>query len=180
MARLEFRDNIAEILLQAGAKDSAGNAEVTNPLFDALNDPARLKELIRRGADVNGTDTYGWTPLWNALNYGHLEAAKVLIEGGADVKTQRYLTFPINDEPAAIEVIKMMLDRGADINSTREGGRTVLMDAVEWRRLKVVRFLIRQGARLDLRDSDNKTAFDLAKDRGYDDVAEMLKSAKSK
>ena len=40
--------------------------------------------LLSAGANVNGQDAAGWTPLLAAVG-GHLAAGKVLIEAGADV-----------------------------------------------------------------------------------------------
>ncbi|MET0647793.1 MAG: ankyrin repeat domain-containing protein [Pyrinomonadaceae bacterium] len=51
---------------------------------------AALKGLIAAGADVNEQDEHGWTPLCWAAGVGDAEAARQLLEHGADVfKTGR-------------------------------------------------------------------------------------------
>jgi uncharacterized protein len=50
-----------------------------------------LRELIDRGSDVNSLDRYGQTVLILVARNGHLEAARVLVEAGADLdRTAKY------------------------------------------------------------------------------------------
>ena len=52
-----------------------------------VNNPHIIQMLIAAGADVNrGKD--GITPLMVAANFGHLDAARALIENRADVKRE--------------------------------------------------------------------------------------------
>ena len=44
-----------------------------------------IEELLRHGADVDGVNHTGFTPLHHAAESGAPEAARVLIEAGADV-----------------------------------------------------------------------------------------------
>lgn len=48
-------------------------------------DSAALTDAITSGADLNGTDSQGWTPLFHAAARGWVEGIKILIESGADV-----------------------------------------------------------------------------------------------
>ncbi len=64
---------------------------VTNagPLHDAAKDAdiARLQELIAAGEDLEAQDKFVGTALhWAALT-GNVDAARILIEAGADVNT---------------------------------------------------------------------------------------------
>jgi ankyrin repeat protein len=98
-----------------------------------------VKLLIEVGADVNLADPNGVTPLLMALTNGQIDVAKFLLEHGADAKRAdwwgrqplwaavdiRNLAVrsgaPTNengvDREGALGVIKMLLDRGVDVNA---------------------------------------------------------------
>jgi ankyrin repeat protein len=101
---------------------------------DGRTDIARM--LVAAKADVQQADVNGITPLLMAITNNHLDTAKFLIEKGADVnaadwwgRTPLYATVEIRnrdygrnneheiDRPAALELIRMLLDRGANVNA---------------------------------------------------------------
>lgn len=47
--------------------------------------PEEIADLIAQGADVNATNSGGYTPLMMAATYGCEEAARILLRNGADV-----------------------------------------------------------------------------------------------
>jgi ankyrin repeat protein len=65
----------------------ASNANpIQNELVHAVckNNTAKISELLNSGADVNGTNKYGMTPLVTAVSYRNYESAKLLLESSAD------------------------------------------------------------------------------------------------
>ena len=101
---------------------------------DGRIDIARV--LIAAKADVRQADVNGITPLLMAITNNHPDVAKFLLEKGAAVnaadswgRTPLYATVEIRnrdygrnneheiDRPAALEVIRMLLDRGANVNA---------------------------------------------------------------
>ncbi len=44
----------------------------------------RVKELLKKGADPNTQDKYGWTPLHKAAYWGRLDVVELLLVYGAD------------------------------------------------------------------------------------------------
>jgi len=65
-------------------------ADINSDLIQAagINDAAKVKQLLKQGADVNAKDKYGNTALMIAAISGHTDTAKVLIDGGADVNAK--------------------------------------------------------------------------------------------
>ena len=59
---------------------------IQNKLVKAVsvNNTEEIKCLIAKGADVNGQNKYGMTPLLTAVSYSCVESVKLLLELGAD------------------------------------------------------------------------------------------------
>jgi ankyrin repeat protein len=108
------------------------------PLLYAARDGRTpiVRVLIAAKADVQQADVNGITPLLMALTNNHMDTAKMLLENGAAPnsadwwgRTPLYAAVEIRnrdygrnneheiDRPAALEVIRMLLDRGANVNA---------------------------------------------------------------
>lgn len=74
------------------------------------------------------------------------------------------------------EVLELLLDRGANVNSRDEYGNTPLMKASQWGHLGLVKLLLERGADLALKNKYGKTALALASDNSRLDVARYLRS----
>ena len=98
--------------------------------------PEIARRLLSAKADVNQADANGITPLLMAITNNHLDIAKSFIEHGASVtstdwwgRTPLFVALEIRnrdysrtgehdiDRPAALELMKMILDRGSDPNA---------------------------------------------------------------
>ena len=44
-----------------------------------------LVVMMSESVDLNCVDSYGWTPLYEAIHQGHLDVVKLLVMEGADV-----------------------------------------------------------------------------------------------
>uniref|UniRef100_A0A0D6R704 Uncharacterized protein n=1 Tax=Araucaria cunninghamii TaxID=56994 RepID=A0A0D6R704_ARACU len=81
------KDNVVEVLLQAGADVSMANKGGRTALHYAAS-KGRLniaQILISHGAKVNQKDKFGCTPLHRAASAGHSQLCELLIDDGADV-----------------------------------------------------------------------------------------------
>lgn len=81
---------LALLVLTAGAGAAAAQdakQALNEQLWEAARkgDPAEVKTLLDKGADVNAKFRYGATALFKAAERGHTEVVKLLIERGADV-----------------------------------------------------------------------------------------------
>jgi ankyrin repeat protein len=87
-------------------------------LLDAAwdGDTARVKELLRKGANVNAKSAGGSTPLHYAAFWGYVDVAKLLLDHGADVNARddrgwTPLHFAAAEGRAG--VARLLLERGA-------------------------------------------------------------------
>lgn len=85
---------------------------------------------IQHGVEVNAQDMYGMTPLHYAMRERNAEAAIALLNAGAnpnipDRDNLRPLSM-IGYTPERLDILKMMLERGADVNNIINENETIL------------------------------------------------------
>ena len=77
------------------------------------------------------------------------------------------------------ETVKKMIEFGENVNKT-SNGKTPLMYAARYNRAEIVKLLLNNGAKLDIKDSSGHTASDYAKISKATDVQKILKKAATK
>jgi len=92
------------------------------------------------------------------------------------VKQEIYLTFLGTNH----NIIKLLVNEGADINSKDNNGITPLMAASMKGNLKAVNFLLSNGAKIDSYDYSKETALFKAAKEGYPKIVEKLIQAGAK
>ena len=115
------------------------NVSLSHNLWKAasVGDLSAIKDALGDSADLNALDSqFGITPLgWAALN-GKTEAAKLLLEKGADVNARnRDGATPLHSAAflGRIETVKLLLDSGAD-TTLRSNDGTIPTDVarLDW------------------------------------------------
>jgi uncharacterized protein len=149
----------------------------------AVGNCARLHQLIAEDAmSARAISPDGWTPLHLAAAFAGPEPVTLLLEHGAHV--HQFSHNPLRNQPlhacvalsGSLEVVRVLIAGGADLNATQHGGYTPLLQAAAAGRKALVRLLLENGARPDCVCDRGKSAVDYARERGHTEVAEILTS----
>ncbi|SJN59831.1 Ankyrin repeats (3 copies) [Vibrio ruber DSM 16370] len=91
-----------------------------------------VQYLIDQGLDVNAIDSYGYTPLIYAVRQRNVEGIRLLLENGADkliehrgIDSINALRMAFRGKPFVYDVVKLLLDFGADPDAKTEKGKSV-------------------------------------------------------
>lgn len=135
-----------------------------------------VRFLIDKGVSVDERDKYALTPLhWE----GNLELTKLLVPGGSGTYSKDI--FEIWKIPTGNfdrkNVMEFLLDNGMSINLTDDNDWTHLHWAAWMGDLNIVNYLISNNAYINIKNNEGKTPFDLAFDKQYYGIKNVLKQA---
>jgi uncharacterized protein len=121
----------------------------------------------------------GYTALHYAAFFGGADAAKALIDAGADLEAVSRNAMgvrPLNSAAAGRhgDVSRLLVERGADVNAAQEQGFTPLHAAAQNGDADLVAVFLAAGADKDARLGDGRTAADVALEAGHEALAELL------
>jgi ankyrin repeat protein len=168
--------DVSRIFVEHGARLDVFDAAALGEIF-------RLEEILREDpslADAVAAD--GFTPLGLAAFFRRRAAVRILVGRGANVDRQSENAQHVAPLLSAVaggdaDVVRELLDAGADVFSRQEGGYTALHGAAAGGDEAIVRLLLEYGADATLRTEAGQTPHDIARDRGKAKAAELLASA---
>ncbi len=143
---------IVKLLVEKGAvvNDPANKSLFFDSLLTGHDDIARF--LMEKGADLNLSDGFAGHSLGAALVNGNSAFARELIDHGADVRLSRNvgevppIMYAALNEHGESTMVKLLLDKGADVNARNDRDETALTWARKRGPTDLVRFLEKQGA----------------------------------
>jgi Ankyrin repeats (3 copies) len=187
-----------KLLIAKGANVSVVDSLKMTTLTAATlgDDAGTIRQLVDAGVDVNAADAHGFTPLMNAAANGNLEAVKLLLAKGARVNAVSGPPYePVKNGTIALgnftalalaatgpaDVVKALIEAGADVNVKEFRGMTPLMFAAvtDHGDLETLKMLIARGADLGTKSQSGETALDWAQKSGATPVVAALKAAKA-
>ena len=137
---------------------------------------AKMREAIAAGADVNHKGRPG-TPLDVCIDKNFTQGVRILLESKADpnVVTE-------NDRTTGLmravrygyaDIVKLLLEHGADVNAARLDGQTALHGAACYGRGDIVKLLLDNGANPAAADNCMNTAADASR---YPRISDLIRS----
>lgn len=185
LAALRSTEDAGEAL-QACLQNGAQPGDVLRGNHSALVQAAGLKGsreavqvLLEAGADPNQSNAQGITALMAAVRAKNVEAARLLLAGGADARAvDEYGTSALHRSaqhcPA---LVGELLDAGADPNALNGHGATPVMNAARYQ-VEGLRTLLARGGRVDVANAQGQTALMwAARHRGDSATLELLLAA---
>lgn len=197
---------VIDLLVRAGADVNGMSRSRGTPLHEAalFGHAAAVRRLIEAGATVDLAAPWGYRPIHNAAWGGHADVVRLLRAHGAETdilvaaamgetdEVLRLLGRPLPEafreharpEPLVwaarggqVEVARMLLARGADINTWTRWNETALHAAAEAGKADMVTFLLQMGADVNDQGGGGRTPLHEAAREGHVEVARRLLAA---
>jgi len=146
-----------------------------------LGDCECLKRLIAADAmTAREVSPDGWPPLHLSAAFASPEAVTLLLEHGAHIHQASHN--PLRNQALhacialgnSVEVARLLVEAGADVNATAAGGYTPLHLAASNGNREVVTLLLEHGANRESCCDQGKTPVDYARERGHAEVMALL------
>ncbi|WP_232493280.1 ankyrin repeat domain-containing protein [Novosphingobium kaempferiae] len=139
-----------------------------------------IPALLQAGADIEGCDGRGHSPLVLASYHGHESTTALLLSFGARPDGR--------DDPTGsgsalmgvafkgnCAIAQMLLEAGADPQHRNAAGQTALMMAALFDRRPIVTLLLEAGAELAAQDAAGNDAASVAQAQGNEELAKLLR-----
>ena len=170
------RPKVVALLKENGGKSGRELTGSLGGLWDAAKngDLAKLQEALSKGADVNGHDDKGITPLSWAAMAGQTEAAQLLIKKGAKINGKnRDGATPLHASAffGQTEIVELLIKNKANLNLTNGKGETPLDSASHgWDEIQglmqIVGGMLQMEVDLDRAKAGRSKIVDLLKENG--------------
>ena len=121
----------------------------------------------------------GFTPLGLACYFGNYEIARYLVLKGADVNMSSnngFKVYPLHSAAAGnyTQIAKLLIENNAQVNVKQQAGVTALHSAAQNGNIDLLILLLEHGADSAARMEGGKLPADLAREKGFMEIAEAL------
>ncbi|EXJ77008.1 hypothetical protein A1O3_10165 [Capronia epimyces CBS 606.96] len=155
----------------------------------AVQEPGLVAWFLSHGADPNAGCQLDLTPLSYAVQYAPFDVIRTLFDHGGSIHTGQLVHCAVRrDQPDTLQVLAYLLNKGASINAVMYQNRpdsyqlqqafglgTPLHKAAQRGKLEVPRFLLENGADLNVVDSLGQTVIQRATIFRNPEVADFMR-----
>jgi ankyrin repeat protein len=140
----------------------------------------KVSEILNRDSEaVKQRSADGFTALHFAAFFNRPAIVRKLIRCGADIEAVAKNPMKVTALHSAAaahggEIVRLLLERGANPNVRQQGGWTPLHAAAQNGDAEMVRDLVEHHADPKAKNDDGKTPADIAAEKGHADIAAML------
>jgi uncharacterized protein len=167
------KPQITALLLQFATEITIFEAAAAGK-FDVM-----AHQIFKTPEIINTYSADGFTPLGLAAYFGNEEIARYLVLKGADVNllsSNGYYISPLQSAIAGnfTTIAKMLIQNNALVNNAQKAGITALHLAAQQGNIEVIILLLQQGANVKAMMEGGKFPCDLALEKGFIEIAEIL------
>ena len=154
---------VIRLLLEKGANPNARTKEV----------PPIRRFILPTTGSLEWVDFTGMTPFLFAARAGDVTVMKLLLAHGADPKIPTFggttalmaaagINWAVDQtydegQPALLEAVKLCLELGMNVNDVNSMGLTAVHGAANRGSDEIIKFLVENGAKLDVKDKEGRT-----------------------
>lgn len=153
----------------------------SNDIFDLARKgkATDIKSFIdeNKEIDLNKSNSYGFTPLILACYYNNKEAVHFLIKKNVNLNynTQEGTALMAVTVKGNVDLVKILLEKGANPDLTNDAGITALMYAVQFENKEIIELLLHYNANKYLLDTNGNSAFEYAIKTKNKEIINLLK-----
>ncbi|KAF5700246.1 ankyrin protein 1 [Fusarium globosum] len=143
------------------------------------NRPEIVQYLIEKGADPDARDSDGIPVIGSAVSGGHTNMVQWLVDAKADVNViyHENKTTPLLEACPHPEIVRILLEHGADINKGNPDSRTALNFAICSNNLATVQVLLEAKTKPDINAATIYEDLRIVIPNGYIEIVEAMLEA---
>ena len=186
-------ENLEDKDIAMTEEDSDGNTPLTLAVQAGNSEAVNVFMTdCECGTFINSPNNQGESPIHFASRSGDTDTLALLLDNGAKIdETNSMLQTPLylaaanakdnakyakfhSQDCENVDVVKMLIDRGSDLDKWDVDGYTPVMIAGLKGHYNVVQLLVQSGARLDIQDKNDHTFFHICAEYGQHKIIKMV------